>query len=235
MTGDDTDPQMVALALARGVERVTRRVDNLERLARQVAADATRQVTDVELLVQQLAAEVTALARVVGDPHEPDDDAADAVAGAVRSWLLAEDPDRARGDLADLVEWLAAVYLRYPGAALPSCWLWHPAVVEELWWLRHAHRAAYTGEGASWRDAGDWHDRQRPGVVKRVGAAVGDCELARHAGEAAWGGSGRGVPLAGAADRIAQTWTTTNTSPTPTDEQITEAETHDRAQHRNSR
>jgi hypothetical protein len=231
MTGDDTDPQI--LALARGMERVTRRVDNLERLARQVAADATRQVTDVELLVQQLAAEVTALARVVGDPDEPDPDAA---AGAVRSWLLADDPEHARGDLADLVEWLGRAYLRYPGAALPSCWLWHPAVVEELWWLRNAHRAAYTGEGASWRDAGDWHDRQRPGVVKRVSGAVGDCELARHAAGGAWDGSGRGVvPLAGAADRIAQTWTATNTSPTPTDKQITEAETHDRAQHRNSR
>jgi len=231
MTGDETDPQI--LALARGVERVTRRVGNVEQLVRQLATDTTRRGTDLELLVQQLAADVTALTRVVGDPDEPDPDAA---AGAVRSWLLADNPEQARGDLADLVEWLGSAYLRYPGAALPSCWLWHPAVVEELWWLRNAHRAAYEGEGASWRDVADWHDRQRPGVVKRVSGAVGDCELARHAAGGAWDGSGRGVvPLAGAADRIAQTWTATNTSPTPTDEQITEAETHDRAQHRNSR
>ena len=231
MTGDETDPQVVALA--RGVERVTRRVGNVEQLVRQLATDTTRRGTDLELLVQQLAADVTALTRVVGDPDEPDPDAA---AGAVRSWLLADNPEQARGDLADLVEWLGSAYLRYPGAALPSCWLWHPAVVEELWWLRNAHRAAYEGEGASWRDVADWHDRQRPGVVKRVSGAVGDCELARHAAGGAWDGSGRGVvPLAGAADRIAQTWTATNTSPTPTDEQITEAETHDRAQHRNSR
>ena len=229
--GDDTDPQI--LALARGVERATRRVGNVEQLVRQLATDTTRRGTDLELLVQQLAADVTALTRVVGDPDEPDPDAA---AGAVRSWLLADDPEQARGDLADLVEWLGSAYLRYPGAALPSCWLWHPAVVEELWWLRNAHRAAYTGEGASWRDAGDWHDRQRPGVVKRVSGAVGDCELARHAGEGDRLCAIRSVaPLAGAADRIAQTWTATNTSPTPTDEQITEAETHDRAQHRNSR
>ena len=233
MTGDETDPQVVALA--RGVERVTRRVDNLERLARQVAADATRQVTDVELLVQQLAAEVTALARVVGDPHEPDDDAADAVAGAVRSWLLAGDPEQARGDLADLVEWLTAVYLRYPGAALPSCLLWHPAVVEELWWLRNAHRAAYTGEGASWRDVADWHDRQRPGVVKRVSGAVGYCELARHAGNGdRRGPAGPVVPLAGAADQIATAWTEHRTAPEPTPEQTHEADQHDHEQHRTS-
>lgn len=32
---------------------------------------------------------------------------------------------------------------------------WHPAVVEELWWLRGAHQDAYNGRRASWRDVGD--------------------------------------------------------------------------------
>ena len=124
MTGDDTDPQI--LALARGVERATRRVGNVEQLVRQLATDTTRRGTDLELLVQQLAADVTALTRVVGDPDEPDPDAA---TGAVRSWLLCEDATQARTDLADLVKWLAAVHLRYPGAVancsatsrLPRC------------------------------------------------------------------------------------------------------------------
>ena len=228
--GDDTDPQI--LALARGVERATRRVGNVEQLVRQLATDTTRRGTDLELLVQQLAADVTALTRVVGDPDEPDPDAA---AGAVGSWLLADDPDRARADLTDLVQWLAAVYLRYPGAALPSCWAWHPAVVEELWWLRQAHRAAYEGEGASWRDAGDWHDRQRPGVVKRIRAAIGGCDLARHAVNGDRRAAARPVvPLAGAADQIATTWTEHRTAPDPTPEQTHEADQHDQEQHRTS-
>ncbi len=229
MTGDETDPQI--LALARGVERVTRRVGNVEQLVRQLATDTTRRGTDLELLVQQLATDVTALTRVVGDPDEPDPDAA---AGAVRSWLLADNPEQARGDLADLVEWLGSAYLRYPGAALPSCWLWHPAVVEELWWLRNAHRAAYEGESASWRDVADWHDRQRPGVVKRLSGAVGDCELARHAGNGDRRATARPVPLAGAADQIATAWTEHRTAPEPTPEQTHEANQHDQEQHRAS-
>jgi len=204
--GADPDPQMVALG--RQVERSTRRVDN------------------VEVLVRQLAADVTALTQVVSDPDEPDEDAA---ADAVRSWLLTDDAEQARADLTDLTEWLNRVYLRYPQGVLPSCWLWHPAVVEELWWLRNAHQAAYDG---AWRDVADWHDRMRPGVIKRLSAAVGDCELARHAasGDRAQALSVV-VPLAGAADQIAQTWTTSTNTPPPTDDQITEAETYDRAQH----
>ena len=228
--GDDTHPQL--LALARGVERATRRVGNVEQLVRQLATDTTRRGTDLELLVQQLAADVTALTRVVGDPDEPDPDVA---AGAVRSWLLCEDAAQARTDLADLVTWLGAIYLRYQHAVLPSCWAWHPAVVEELWWLRQAHRAAYEAEGASWRDAGDWHDRQRPGVVKRIGAAIGGCDLARHAVNGDRRAAAQPVaPLAGAADQIATTWTEHRTAPEPTPEQTHEANQHDQEQHRTS-
>jgi len=215
MTAPDPDPRVPALGQA--VERVARRVDNSE------------------LLIRQLSADVAALARVLQTPPE---DGEDDDTGAVRSWLLREDATRARADLADLVEWLAAVYLRYPDAALPSCWAWHPAVIEELWWLRQAHRGAYEGEGASWRDAGDWHDRQRPGVATRIRAAIGGCELARHAanGDRRAPAAGPVVPLAGAADQIATAWTADpdRTPPAPTAQQLTEAEAHDHAPHARS-
>jgi len=217
MTAPDPDPRVPALG--RDVERVARRVDN------------------GELLVRQLAADVAALAAVLQTPPEDGEDGEDDGPGAaaVRSWLLCEDAAQARTDLADLMTWLAAVYLRYPGAALPSCWAWHPAVVEELWWLRNVHRGAYEGEGASWRDAGDWHDRQRPGVVKRIGAAIGGCDLARHAVNGDRRGAAQPVaPLAGAADQIATTWTEQRTAPEPTPEQTHEADQHDREQHRTS-
>ena len=214
MTAFDPDPRVPALGQA--VERVARRVDN------------------VELLVRQLAADVAGLARVLEPPPEDGEDD-DTGAGAVRSWLLSEDAAQARTDLADLMTWLAAVYLRYHGAALPSCWEWHPAVIEELWWLRQAHRAAFEGEGASWRDAGDWHDRQRPGVVKRIVAAIGGCDLARHAVNGDRRAAAQPVaPLAGAADQIATTWTEHRTAPEPTPEQTHEANQHDQEQHRTS-
>ena len=217
MTAPDPDPRVPALGQA--VERVARRVDN------------------GELLVRQLAADVAALARVLQTPPEDGEDGEDdgPAAGAVRSWLLCEDAAQARTDLADLVTWLGAVYLRYQHAVLPSCWAWHPAVVEELWWLRQAHRAAYEAEGASWRDAGDWHDRQRPGVVKRIGAAIGGCDLARHAVNGDRRAAAQPVaPLAGAADQIATTWTEHRTAPEPTPEQTHEANQHDQEQHRTS-
>ncbi|MDQ1677145.1 MAG: hypothetical protein QOC93_2289 [Actinomycetota bacterium] len=97
-----------------------------------------------------------------------------------RSWLAEGGPTEPAGTLADLLAWLGRVYLRYPGAALPSCWLWHPWLVEELLWLRHAHHAAYDGPRAAWAKAADWHDRMRPGVVRRIADGAGSCELLCH-------------------------------------------------------
>ena len=67
------------------------------------------------------------------------------------------------------------VYLRYPDGAdhLPECWAWHPDVVEELLWLMHAWAAAYQGPQAWVALVGDWHDRQRPGVVRRIKTTAG--------------------------------------------------------------
>jgi hypothetical protein len=102
---------------------------------------------------------------------------------AIPSWLmLPTDPEAVRNVLAELVAWLERVYLRYPdgAAALPECWLWHPDVVEELLWLQHAWLAAYQGSNASVALAGDWHDRYRPGVVRRIKAHAGNCSLENH-------------------------------------------------------
>jgi len=216
MAGEDTTGRLARLA-----DRAGRQADQ-----------ATRRVGEVETLLHQLAADVASLARLLAPP--PGDDAEGTPAGAVRSWLGAQDPAGARADLTDLARWLAAVYLRYGGAALPSCWAWHPAVVEELWWLRNAHRAAYEGEDASWARVADWHDRARPGVVARVREAAGECDLSRHV---TGGAALRGAPvvaLAGATDRIAEHWTTTRQTPEPTPEQLTEATEHDQNQRRTS-
>lgn len=104
-------------------------------------------------------------------------------AGAAPSWLLApEDPEITATLLDQLAGWLQTIYLRYPdgAAALSDCWLWHPDVVEELVWLMHAWSAAYQGPAASVALAGDWHDRQRPGVVRRIRQTVGSCSRDRH-------------------------------------------------------
>ena len=105
------------------------------------------------------------------------------------SWLLAPADDGAVAGLLDeLGRWLGLVFVRYPdgASALPECWMWHPAVVEELLWLMHAWCAAYQGANASVAGAGDWHDRQRPGVVARLRKMVGSCSIEAHQTRPGW-------------------------------------------------
>jgi hypothetical protein len=117
--------------------------------------------------------------------------------------------------LADLIGWLGRVYLRYSDATrgLPDCWLWHPDVVEELVWLRHAWHDAYKSGDASVRAAGDWHDRLRPGVARRIATYTEACSLESHL-------SGRGtaaapVPMTQAMEPITAWWVQRRTDPGP--------------------
>jgi len=121
------------------------------------------------------------------------------------------------------VEWMRGIFLRYTDAArgLPDCWLWHPDIVEELLWLRAAWWAAYRTKAGSVSQAADWHDRHRPGVVRRIREAAGTCSLETHLP-----GTGQhpppGVPLADAVDAIAAWWTLGRDQPppAPTPEQV---------------
>jgi hypothetical protein len=139
------------------------------------------------------------------------------------SWLdLPADPDVAATVLADLIGWLGRVYLRYSDAArgLSDCWLWHPDVVEELVWLRHAWHDAYKSGDASVRAAGDWHDRLRPGAARRIATYTKACSLESHLP-----GRGTGaalVPMTEAAEPIAAWWVQRRTEPgpAPTDDQL---------------
>ncbi|MGH3770199.1 MAG: hypothetical protein ACRDRW_02170 [Pseudonocardiaceae bacterium] len=210
MTGDGPDPAVVALG--REVQRLTR-----------AHADAVARVEELAELLTQLPTDVTTLAA----RSAPDGDE------AVRAWLLTSDPDLAQTDLDDLTEWLARVYLHYPDAVLPSCWLWHPALIEELRWLRCAHREAYHPHHGTWAKAGDWHDRYRPGVARRITTAYGSCELREHTEGGTHRRPAPTVALADLAPITARAWATTPTTPlTPTDQQIDEAERHDNAHHR---
>ncbi|QJY45131.1 hypothetical protein [Pseudonocardia broussonetiae] len=195
-------------ALVRSVERNGRRVTALDALVRQLAGDL---------------AEVAAT--LVPEAAGPD---------PVRSWLLSQDPEQAVTDLADLVGWTRRVFLRYPDAVLSACWLWHPEVIEELWWLRRAHAEAFDPKAGTWLRVGDWHDRQRPGVAKRVRAAIGTCELSLHRTGTAHARPAAPAPLADHAEPIAVAWTKDALAPRPepTDEQLHEADAYMRQQHR---
>ncbi len=151
-------------ALARTLDRALRKLDQLD--------------STVAALTDTVQESVT---------QSPGDGAAEKLeqtgpaATGVRSWLLAEDPAQAAADLRDLCEWVWRIYLWWPDASLSSCWLWHPEVIEELWWLRVAHADAYDPETGTSLRVADWHERQRPGVARRVRAVLVKCDLNRHA------------------------------------------------------
>jgi len=208
----EPDPRVVALA--REVERLTRR-----------HTDLGQGLADLDGLVRRMAGDLALLLPTAEDENPP----------ALSSWLAAADPEQARAVLTDLAEWLGAVYLRYPDAALPSCWAWHPAAVEELWWLRQAHHGAYHGPGACWREVGDWHDRQRPGVTRRLNAALGACDLARHTPGGDRAQPPPAAPLAAHLGPLAEHWTTHHDTPDPTDQQLTDAAAHDHTHRRTRR
>lgn len=204
-------PADVVAALARQVGRLEDTI---------TAADLPALGEDVQALagtVAGLAEQVAELAEVGAGREAP-----------APSWLWPVDPgdpgaaaDVAAQLLVGLVEWAERVYVQFPDGRLPECWLWHPDVVEELVWLWRAWRAAYRGSAATVQRAADWHDRQRPGVAKRITEAAGSCSLREHLEP----GPARGVPTADAASAIAAGRAGPGRpAPVPTGEQIRAAD-----------
>ena len=203
----------VVAGLARELEALRRRLDQLGSLP-----------TRVEQLADLLARHTETLAATTSPPATP----------AAPSWLdLPAHPGRtadssraarsAEDLLTTLLGWVAEIYLRYPDAAqsLPECWLWHPEILEELLWLHtawlHAYRTAAAGTAV-----GDWHDRQRPGVARRIRDYAGLCSLEQHQPSHKRHAPAPVAPLTDAAPAIATWWATHrgDPPPAPTAEQL---------------
>ena len=216
----DEGPSSSAVAgLAREVETLRRRLDQLQVLPQRI-----------EQLAELLARQAETLAAPVA-PAAP----------APTSWLdLPTDPHRpaesssAARDAAELLTvlagWVSGVYLRYPDAAqtLPECWPWHPEVVEELLWLHTAWLAAHQPMPSS-TAVGDWHDRQRPGVVRRIRDYAGLCSLEQHQPGTDQHTPVRVAPITDALPAIAGWWATRRTDPppAPTAKQLDAARRHE--------
>ena len=200
------DPAKQAAALAGELDRQGRRITALENRA-----------GDIEGTVQSLACDVATLASYVAPGGDK----------TLRSWLLADNPELAGEDLQALAAWLDAVWLRYPDAVLPSCWAWHPALVEELHVLCLAHIEAFDPNRGTIAKAADWHDRLRPHAAARISAAYHRCGLTRHTLGGPAHQPAPPVPLTGHLRTTAQAWATSKTTPTPTPDQLNEAHTYD--------
>jgi len=190
----------------------------LEALERRVA-----ELAPVAKRVDELAATVNQLAQHTLATSGADDDAPSKVAP---SWLDASTDVRGFSDeiLMTLAGWVGGIYLRYSDAKLPDCWLWHPDVVEELIWLHCAWLAAYDDDAPT-TAAGDWHDRQRPGVLARIKTYAGMCSLEAHRPGKEQHRPAPTAPTVDAVSAIARWWATRRDEPgpEPTDEQLAAA------------
>jgi hypothetical protein len=170
-------------------------------------------------LLREVPARLDELADVVAQLAEATATATPSNAVRAPSWLdLPTELDTTQAVLGELITWMEVVYLRYPDATagLPDCWLWHPDVIEELLWLMHTWLAAYRDTHAPGSAAADWHDRYRPGVIRRITTLAGRCSLENHQsrdGQPLPGGPV--VPVAGATEQIVTWWATSRTDPAP--------------------
>jgi hypothetical protein len=210
------DEGSTVIGLARELEQLYREVRQLRHLSPRVdeMAEALAQLAETMALTPQQPPTKPAprwLDHPLDACHKP---------GTSRA---AHDAKRL---LAGLAGWVEAVYLRYSdaGGGLPDCWMRHPDVVEELLWLHRAWLNAYDAD-ASPTAVGDWHDRQRPGVVARIRSYAGTCSLDAHKP-----GHDQHVPASAAVsadevDVIADWWATArdHPAPAPSEEQLAAA------------
>jgi hypothetical protein len=202
--------------LAREFEQLYRDVRELRGL--------TGRVDDLAVTLAQMAETVA-----TGKQERPDEPAPcwiDHPADPGRDPAASRATRDAAGLLDKLASWVGAVYLRYSDAVsgFPDCWMWHPEVVEELLWLHRAWLAAFSS-GAPGTAVGDWHDRQRPGVVARIRAYAGMCSLEAHHPGQDRATPAPATPTADAVEAIAGWWATSRVlpGPIPTEEQIAAA------------
>jgi hypothetical protein len=100
--------------------------------------------------------------------------------------LMPRSSEDALEALEELRDWLRSIYVRYEGAGdqptpiLSDCWAWHSGAVAELYALYRMWDAAFEGPKASDQLVADWHDRYRPGTVRRVNAVLRDCRPEKH-------------------------------------------------------
>ncbi|TNC20895.1 hypothetical protein [Amycolatopsis alkalitolerans] len=226
----------------RAVAGLAREVEAL-RMAMEAVSPLPEQVRALHEQVAPLPAQVTKLAKVVKtlvDQAGPQEQGSKT---RPLSWLDLDDGPEddavaaAQEVLTELSVWLIRVFLRYPdgATAVPECWWWHPDVVEELVCLMRAWVAAYVDKDATVGRAADWHDRYRPGVVKRIKAATGNCSLEAHQADGERYLPGPVIPSGLALAPIAAWWGTARTdiAPEPDAELVAEARAAETARRRN--
>lgn len=150
-------------------------------------------------------------------------------------WLTVNDPELVAEVAADLVRWLQQVFVYY-GYQLPTCWPWHPPLVEQLLALRHTHWAAYSAKKVSEQARWDWHEKTLPGFAKLLGPLLSHTLDDHRPGKAV---PLVPIPMVTALPRVAEWWACQDGDPRqlpePTEWELGEASRHGDLQTRRGR
>lgn len=245
MSGPPDGPLDVTAQLAALAAQVERMERANQRAAQQAAAFGATQraaegrIADAEQQAARLQAALDQASAAITDLTEQAKVARGRSGPPALSWLdpQAVPPGAPPGPpttevLADLGAWLERVYARLPGPRLPSCWAFHPGVVDMLLALRMAHAEVYTGRTGTWEKVVAWHLRSRPDMAKRISDAIGRCELRQHVvGQPLYQARDAAVPLAGFLDVVAAAWADRRETPDPTALMLAAADRYARGPH----
>ena len=181
-------PEQQVVALGRLIEDQARTIaalkDEIERRFNAQAGDVAelrRESGQAARASTRALALITDVAERLGDEQAEPEERVLPV-----NLLMAADGNAVAEVLEELRAWLRAVYIRYEGSGdqpapvLSDCWAWHPGAVTELHTLYRVWLAAFEGPRASDQAVADWHDRYRPGTVRRVNASLADCRPEKH-------------------------------------------------------
>lgn len=161
------------------------RVAVLEHAKTQLSSDVSELGATIATVSSSVERIESALDKFMADMSDEDDSEDEAV---LVDWSSL-DADAARLEWSRLEnwldQWLIPTYELTLGE-LPPCWMHHPAMREELSWLRSAWAGAYrTGRGSG-VNAGEWHVRWLPAAIERIKghAHRAGCSIAgKHRGE----------------------------------------------------
>ena len=159
------------------LRRAVREVDDIARESVGVLSETAPKVADLEEDVATLRGTVAAL--VADAENTPAEDPA-LTAAKTRLGMRPEpagpwcwpllDAEEAAAAWDALARWVGEVLVptyELTRGDLFDCWPWHPRLVAELSWLRHAYLDAHA-RGAVPAKAADWHLRHLPGVLATI-------------------------------------------------------------------
>jgi hypothetical protein len=165
--GRDDSPAVAALAvqlnrLRRDLDALSSKLDGLATTQRRTATT----LADVGQLRHQIEQILTIL--------DTENDASPA-----RWFWLTMPAEERQAKFSELQDWVDTVlrqqYPDYLADHIKPCWPNHPEARWELTWLYQLWTLTYLTTRPTPKDAGDWHDRWTPGVLRRLNQIMANC------------------------------------------------------------